>query len=258
MRIWYQSFASFDKLPGYGRAIKKYLHGFEGKGVSFEVHGLKTGGLGDQYRAFECFDTAEVLRNVRLANHRKFDAVAIGNILDPGLREAREISEIPVIGLCESSLMIASLMGRNVSLVTVNERFIPRIEENVRRYGLWEKVRGIHTMAVEVEDLDLAYTDKKARQRIIDKFLEGAKPLVQNGAEVIIPAGGVAMLLLAIAGVHSIDNIPIVNGIVALTSMVEMMVGFRSKTGVFISRRLMYAPPDNICWKQAQKTYSLK
>lgn len=258
MRIWYQSFASFDKLSGYGKAIKKYLHSFEGKGVKFEVHGLNTGGLGDQYRSFECFDTVEVLRNVRLANYRKFDAVAIGNILDPGLREAREISEIPVIGLCESSLMVACLMARHFSLVTVNERFIPRIEENVRRYGLWERLRGINTMAVEVEDLDLAYRDRKVRQRIIDKFLEGARPLVQNGAEVIIPAGGVAMLLLAIAGVHSIDNIPIVNGIIALTSMVEMMVGFRARTGVFISRRLTYAPPEALLWKKAQKLYSLK
>jgi allantoin racemase len=258
MKIWYQSFANFDRLSAYGKAITKYLHGFDGRGIHFEVHGLKFGGLADQYRAFECFDTAEVLRNVRLANDRKFDAVAIGNILDPGLREAREISEIPVMGLCESSLMIASLMGRNVSLVTVNERFIPRIEENVRRYGLWEKVRGIHTMAVEVEELDSAYRDKRIRQRVIDKFLEGARPLVQGGAEVIIPAGGVAMLLLAMAKVHSIDNVPIVNGIIALTSIVEMMIGFRAKTGVFISRRLSYAPPGVSVWKNAQNVYGLK
>ena len=51
------------------------------------------------------------------------------------------------------------------------------------------------------------------------------------------------MTLLAFAGVHTVDNAPIVNGLVALVKMAEPAVGVRRLTGVFTSKRLMYAPP---------------
>ena len=65
-----------------------------------------------------------------------FDAFLIGNIADPGLQEAREIADIPVLGLCELALHVACMMGASFSLVTINAKFTPRIVENVRRYGL--------------------------------------------------------------------------------------------------------------------------
>jgi len=257
-KIWYQSFGSFTHTPNYGRALKAYVGGLGQQNISFEVHGLTYGDVGDQYRVFEYFDTAEVIRNVRVANLQQFDAVAIGNILDPGLLQAREISNIPVLGLCESSLMMACLMGRNFSLVTLNERFIPRIEENVRRYGLWERLKGIRTMDLEVEDLEKAMEKERLQKRIIKHFLDEARRLVRDGTEVLVPAGGFPMLLLALAGIHTVDRVPIVNGIVALVSMAEMMLRFRERTVVFISRRLSYASPSKARLEKAHKLYGLE
>ncbi len=256
MRIWYQSFASFDRLGGYASALREFLESFASPEVKFEVHGLERGGLGDQYRTFECFDTAEVIRNARRAEREGFDAVAIGNILDPGLREAREVVDIPVLGLCEASLFLACLMGRNFSLVTVNERFIPRIEENVQRYGLRERLCGIDTMGMEVEELDKAYRDPAWRERVVERFAGGVRRLLTGGAEVVIPAGGVAMLFLARAGVHMIEGVPILNGIVALVHVAEMAVRFRKTTGIFASRRLMYRGPDPELLAEARRVYN--
>ena len=47
----------------------------------------------------------------------------------------------------------------------------------------------------------------------------------------------------AAPGVHQVDNVPIVNGLIALTKMAEMAVRIRQLTGVFTSKRMMYAPP---------------
>ena len=258
MKIWYQSFASFERLPHYGRAIGEFLGKLSNERVSFEVHGLETGGVGDEYRVFEHFDTGQVIKNALVAGRKGFQAYAIGNILDPGLFECRQISQIPVLGLCEASLLVSSLMGRKFSLITVNEHFIPRIEENVRRYGLWERLKGIRTMQLEVEELDAAYTDAVIRKGIVDRFIERVRPLVREGAEVVIPAGGVAMLLLAMAGVHRVDEAPIVNGIIALTSLAEMMARFRDATGIFISRQMTYASPEENRWREAEKVYGLE
>jgi allantoin racemase len=258
MKIWYQSFASFKRLPNYARAIEEYLGKIGNERVSFEVHGLDSGGVGDEYRVFEYFDTNQIIKNSLIAGRSGFQAYAIANILDPGLYESRQISKIPVLGLCESSLLVASLMGKKISLITVNENFIPRIEENVRRYGLWDRLKGIGTMKIEVEYLDLAYKDETIRNKIINKFMEEARPLIREGAEVIIPAGGVAMLLLALSGVHKVDGIPIVNGIIALTNVAEMMVRFQDITGVFISRRMTYVSPEEKRWREALTVYGLE
>lgn len=258
MKIWYQSFASFKRLPNYGRAIGEFLGKLSNDRVSFEVHGLESGGVGDEYRVFEHFDSGQVIKNAIVAGRKGFQAFAIGNILDPGLFESRQVSEIPVLGLCEASLFVSSLMGKKISLIAVNEHFIPRIEENVRRYGLWERIKGISTMQLEVEELDSAYKDEMIRKGIVNKFIEGVRPLVREGAEVVIPAGGVAMLLLALAGVHSVDGVPIVNGIIALTSVAEMMARFRDETGIFISRRMTYVSPEENRWREAQKVYGLE
>lgn len=257
MKIWYQSFASFKKLPNYGRAIGEFLGKLSNERVSFEVHGLESGGVGDEYRVFEHFDAGQVIKNSLVAGRKGFQAFAIGNILDPGLFECRQVSKIPVLGLCEASLLVSCLMGKKFSLVTVNEHFIPRIEENVRRYGLGERLRGISTMQLEVEELDAAYQNEVIRKGIVSKFIEEVRPLVREGAEVVIPAGGVAMLLLALAGVHHVDKTPIVNGIIALGSVAEMMARFRDTTGIFISRRMTYASPEEERWREAEKVYGL-
>jgi len=68
---------------------------------------------------------------------------------------------------------------------------------------------------------------------------------VEQGAEVVIPAGGVAMALLADAGVHDAGRgAPVLNGITALIKMGEMAVRMnRLMGGRFLSKRLAYAPP---------------
>ena len=57
------------------------------------------GGIGDQYRYLEFIEAGEVLGNVMRAERAGYDGFLIGNIADPGLREARELTSMPVAGL---------------------------------------------------------------------------------------------------------------------------------------------------------------
>ena len=119
-------------------------------------------GAGDQYRYLEFLETAEVLENVHTAMRQGFDAFLIGNICDPGLREAREFSSIPVLGLCESSIHLANMMGTSFSLVTINAKFTPRIIENVERYGLKGRLAAVNRMQVaRLLDLSAALKTKR-------------------------------------------------------------------------------------------------
>lgn len=247
MKLWYQSMSRQKAWSSYSKVLKKILDEVKDPDTEIEVHGItKIGGLADQYRYLEYLETGEVMENVQTAIKRGFDAFLIGNIADPGIRECREIANIPVLGLCETSLHVACMMGANFSLVTINEKFTPRIVENVTRYGLESRLVAVNRMKIDrIADLDAGFTDKKARKEIIKQFLKAADANVEQGAEVVIAAGGVVMALLADSGVYMASKgTPILNGVVALVKMGETAAKLnRIMGGTFTSKRLQYAPP---------------
>jgi allantoin racemase len=247
MKLWYQSMTREGNAWGnYPRALRQVLDKVKAPGTEIEVHGLtKTGGAGDQYRYLEFLETAEALENVHTAMQRGFDAFLIGNICDPGLREAREFASIPVLGLCESSLHLANMMGTSFSLVTINDKFTPRIVENVERYGLRSRLAAVSRMQVQrLLDLSAAFEDKAACERLAADFDRAARANAEAGEEVVIAAGGVVMALLAHADVHEAGGLPILNGITGLVKTGEMAVSLsRVMGGRFASRVRTYMPP---------------
>src|SRR5450432_3458731 len=105
MKLWYQSMSRQKEWGSYNKVLRQILNKVKDKGTEIEVHGItKIGGLADQYRYLEYLETGEVMENVQIAMKRGFDAFLIGNIGDPGIRECREIANIPVLGLCENAL----------------------------------------------------------------------------------------------------------------------------------------------------------
>jgi allantoin racemase len=248
MKIWYQSMSRFEtKWKAYPKYLRRILDQVKDPDTEIEVHGItKIGGFADQYRYLEYLETGEVMENVHTAMAQGFDAFLIGNIADPGLRECREIANIPVLGLCETSLHVACLMGANFSLVTINEKFTPRIVENVVRYGLRDRLAAVHRMKVDrILNLDQGFADKAILDDLIEQFQAAAKANTDAGAEVVIAAGGVVMALLAHAGIYTTPSgAPILNGITTLVKMGEMAARLdKIMGGTFTSKRLQYAPP---------------
>lgn len=248
MKLWYQSMSRSAAWGDYHPVLRRIIDQAKEPDTEVEVHGItKVGGVADQYRYLEYLESGEVMENVQVAMARGFDAFLIGNIADPGLRECREIADIPVLGLCESALHLASIMGASFALVTLNEKFEARILENVDRAGLRGRLAGTARMRMErILDLKEGFRDAGARERIIATFRDAARGAVEAGAEVVIPAGGVAMALLADSGIHDAGRgAPVLNGITALIKMGEMAVRMnRLMGGRFTSKRLAHAPPD--------------
>ena len=248
MKLWYQSMPRTAAWGGYHGFLTTFLDKIKDPGTEIEMHGItKVGGIADQYRYLEYLEAGEVMTNVQTAMRQGFDAFLIGNIADPGLRECKEIANFPVLGLCEASSHLANMMGGNFGFVTINEKFTPRVLENVQRYGLQGRCVGARMMTMNrILNLKDGYTDPVVRQKIADDFMAAARHLVdEQGAEVIIPAGGVAMALLAILDLHEVrPGVPILNGITALVKMGEMAVKTaRLSGGLFTSKRLQYQPP---------------
>ncbi len=247
MRLFYQSFGVSRGSPdgAYGQLLKRIIESAAAPGTEVDIHGLSPHrAVADQYSYLEFLDTAEVLENGLRAEREGYDAFLIGNIFQPGLHQLRELLNIPVLGLRESTVQIACLMGASFSLVNVNPKFVHTIAAGVREMGLESRMVSIERMTVERPgSFDEALRDPAAQARIAEQFEEVARRGLEKGAEVLIPAGGSLMAVLHDAGVHAVEGAPVLNGIVALVKVAELAAQMRAITGTFTSKRLVYAPP---------------
>ena len=259
MKIWYQSFVQESLFSTYFTQLKRIIAEAKDETTIVDVASItQTGGLGKQHHYLEFLQTAEVLENIETANKQGYDAFVIGHFTDSGLYEAREISRIPVVGLGESSMHMACMMGRHFSLIGLNQKSLSFIEERAHLYGLSSRLSSSQTMSLRNPVfLERAFTDAEAMRSVIDDFMTAATRAQETGAEVVIPAGGVAMAALNAAGVHfTAGGATILNGIAAVVKTAEMAVKMdKLMQGRFTSRALHFAPPRADELKEIRKYY---
>lgn len=259
MHIWYQSMTRPEALAGYNRSLRQALERSRAPGTAIEVHGIeREGGTYDQYRYLAFRETIELLENVGRAECEGYDAFVIGNVCDPGIREAREIATIPVLGLGEVSMLTACLMGESFAIVAINEKLMSRIVDNVRRVGLEHRMTSIEPIVAErLTDFDKAFSDPAARQGIVEQFMAVAEKQVDAGAEVVIVGGGVLAALLVDAGINEVKRgAPVLHGIAALVKQAEAAVAIRQAMGGhFTSKRLAYRAPDASQMVEVRRIY---
>ena len=247
MRLFYQTLGMSrgSKSGHYGQILRQVVERSAAPGTTIDIFGLAPHrAVADQYRYLEFQDTTEVLENGLRAEAEGYDAFLIGNFFQPGLHELRELLNIPVLGLAESSVQMACLMGPSFSLINVNPKFNRRITDGIKLQGLESRLTSVEMMTVERPGVfDIALQDEAVRTQIVSQFQKVARRALDKGAEVLIPAGGSLMAALLQAGLAQVDGAPVLNGITALVKTGEMAVQMRALTGTFTSKRLTYAPP---------------
>jgi Asp/Glu/hydantoin racemase len=178
------------------------------------------------------------IRNVVEAERQGYDAVAITHFQDAGLMEAKSTVDIPVLGLGETSLYHACTLGRKLGLVTINPVFIPWHEDQVIRYGLQQRVIGVRAVDAKVSDFIAAFAGKQAYDALYPKWERECRALLDAGADVIVPAGGLPMMLYGTPEAN-IDGAPIVNGITVIAKTAEVYIKMHTR----VSRRSNFAKP---------------
>jgi Asp/Glu/hydantoin racemase len=239
-RILYLSMSNATYSANYFPFLRDYVDRVAAPGTSIEIRGTRVGRI-DSFRFFEALDTVSILDSALEAQEQGFDAVAIGNILDPGLRDARSMVDVPVLGLGETSMLTASMMGSKFALIAVNPYFSARFEENVATYGLSGRLASIQSMALTPHELDACFVDGADKTKAIESFLEASRAGLRAGAEVIIPAGGRLTAFLNANGIREVNGAAVLDGTATLVAMTEAAVRIRQATGTFVSRQRLYA-----------------
>jgi len=245
-RLWYQSFVHPTEQAPYIGRLQKYLDSLAAPDISFEVRGLDPP---DCYfhplSEFRC--AAQTIRNALEAERAGYDAFVIGHFQEPGLLEIRGAVDIPVIGLGEAALLAAMSMGRRIGLVTIDPVFVEWHERQVRAHAIEQRVVGVRAIRMDMPGFMRAFTDEKAYAEARADFVEQVRPLVEVGAEVIIPAGGLPMLLFARECPLVIDGALVLNGIAVVAKAAEMALALHRLTGSVVSRRGTYAKASAGC-----------
>ena len=246
MRIWYQSFADRESAPSYLRELEKFI--VANAGVDTQVD-FKTVTPPDDYAhaisEWRC--GREAIANAIHASDENYDAFLMGHFQDSGLYEARAAASIPVVSLGEASMLYACQYGQRIGIITMNPRFIPYHKHQVKKYALQDRVQDVYAMQFNPGEILAAFDDEERFEEVRRQFEAQAQPLVESGVDVLIPAGGIPMLLLSRMENLRIGDAPVLNGLPISLRMCELAVEMREKFGLEVSRTSdFFRPPREV------------
>jgi len=205
------------------------LQQWAGPGVTIEAR--QRGGKSALESVYdEYMEVPAQLQAIAEAEGEGFDAVIIGCFGDPGIEAAREIASIPVIGLGETSLMIASMLGTSYGVLTPLRRLLPSTLKQIRALDLDRKL--VHIEPVEIP-IQVIRDDPDATFR---GMLAAAHTCYDEGADSLALACG-SMSVYA-ERLQDELGIPVVNGLKVSTRFAELMVA----SGLSFSKRAYPLP----------------
>ena len=115
-----------------------------------------------------------------LSDQHRFDAALIGCFGDPGLRAARMVAKIPVIGAAEAATALASLVAQRFGIVTIVDSEIPELELYLSSLEARSRCVGVSAIGLEFYELidDPADT--------LSRLETASRSLLEKGAEAIL------------------------------------------------------------------------
>lgn len=152
----------------------------------------------------------------------KYDAAVIGCFGDPGLRPARELVNIPIIGPFEASVLFASMMGDDFNVLTVLDEIIPLLRSVMREMEVESRCTSVRTLGIPV--LELASDEEKTLKVMIEISQQITRE--DRPASIILGCMSEAFLLFDEKMQPSVD-VPIINPAKVAMKTAEMFASLK-------------------------------
>ncbi|ACL62942.1 aspartate/glutamate racemase family protein [Methylobacterium nodulans] len=155
-------------------------------------------------------------------HHREVDAAIIAAFGDPGLFGARELFDIPVVGLAEAAMLTACMLGRRFAIVSFARALGPWYEECVAMHGLAGRCAGIRLLDSPFQQVAEVQEEKE------DLLVQLAnKSVREDEADVVILAGA-PLSGLAAKVAHRI-LVPVVDQVAAAVKQAEALLALKPR-----------------------------
>jgi Asp/Glu/hydantoin racemase len=152
--------------------------------------------------------------------HGAFDAAIIAAFGDPGLFGARELFDIPVVGMAEAAMLTACMLGRRFAIVTFAQALGPWYQECVESHGLAGRLAGIRMLDGRFNSVSDVQDEKE--QLLVDLANQA---VTEDEADVVILAG--APLAGLADKVKDRIPVPVVDQIAAAVKQAEALVSLK-------------------------------
>ncbi|MCR4434039.1 MAG: aspartate/glutamate racemase family protein [Caldiserica bacterium] len=184
------------------------------------VVSLDTGAESVENGYDDTWNALATILEVEKAEKEGFDGVIISCFGDPGLRAAKEAVKIPVVGVAEASIHLASMLGRRFAVITAGPPDAGAyIMDNFKVYEMDHKCIAVRSVGFNVLDL----TEDKTK--VVTQFVQIAKELIQEGAEVMV-IGCTGMTELA-GQIAKELPVPVINPAPAALKVCEDLVSLK-------------------------------
>lgn len=159
-----------------------------------------------------------VIEEVIKAAEEGFHAVIINCFDDPGLRASREVSRILVLGIGETSLTIAALLGYRIAVISTGSRYSKSAYYR-KAIELGIEKRVVYASGIDVRVLDLRKDLSAVKKALLD---EARKALNTFNAEVIVL--GCSGLIGLSEELSQLLGVPVIDPTLVTVKIAEAMV----------------------------------
>ncbi len=238
MRIWWQDPVPEQPWSGkyhsWLRAEAGLVYGSEGV---VDIHTLPEGYPSPTPSYPHLYNSLQIARSIHRAEGQGYDAAVLGCMLQGGLREARSVVNIPVVGAFESAAWFATSLGRRFAIL-VTDRVVKNVaEELVEHYGLSGWVSGVRCL--EGGSFRVMMEEP---ERYIDVLSNTIREIGEEEAEAVVPFCTITGALLSSRRLLDSFDIPLVDPVSASLTMAEAMSRLR-RLGLKVCRKSVYRRP---------------
>ena len=185
----------------------KYLKSIAEKDTLINVRSLSVGP-----KSIESYSSRDEAAPIVISEVKKyckyFDGIIINCFDDPGLEGSREVCDNLVLGIGETSLTVALMLGYRIAIISTGKNASLLYYKRAIELGIKDRV--VYASGIEVPVLDLRKDINKVKEELIK---EGLKAVKEFGADVIVLGCGgfigMAKELEEKLGVPVIDPLPV-------------------------------------------------
>ncbi len=176
----------------------------------------------------EMLATPATVARIIEAERDGMDAVIINCMGDPGMQAGREAVRIPVIGPCEATMHVASMLGHTFSVITVMKALRRQFENQAKVYGVRDKLASVRAVEIPVLELEDDFN------RLVKLLADEAQLAVEEDGAHVMLFGCTGMIGAAQAvedelAARGYPDVPVIDSMVWAVKMAEAIAGMGLK-----------------------------
>lgn len=157
------------------------------EGTEIVFHFMHRGFTDLDFFAYNCFNVRndyELFEAGLKLGGEDYDGLVIHCAFDSMLEPLRQALDMPVVGVLQAGMLLATMMGHRFGVVTLSNSVVPLIENLICSYGLKDKAVRVRSSESTGQEMMGGLGDA---HEVIESFSDAARLCIADGADVLVP-----------------------------------------------------------------------